>query len=228
MSGIAGFIASSTERPDPSVLERMTRSLQHRGGDAWGYYVDDRFGLGVARPRVMSLESGDRPVTNGDGSVHVVLDGEIYNFPDVRDGLIRRGHRFATACDTEVVAHAWEEYGDQCLPRFNGVFALAIWDQRREELFLARDRRGKKRLYYAVAKGWLIFGSELPAVLVHPAVDHELELATVSRSFGFDLVPEPHSIICGISKLPPGHFLTASNGKVTVQSYWAANVYPEI
>ena len=219
MSGIAGFIASSPERPDPSVLERMTRSLQRQGGDAWGYYVDDRFGFGVARPYMPALESGDRPVTNGDGSVHVVLDGEIYNVADVRDSLTRRGHLFETAGDSEVVAHAWEEYGDQCLRRFNGVFALAIWDERREELFLARDRRGKKRLYSAVAKGWLIFGSELPAVLVHPAVDRELELATVSRSLGFDVVPESQSMICGVSKLPPAHFLTASNGKLTVQSY---------
>jgi len=218
MSGIAGFLAPSSERPDPSVLERMTRSLQHPGGDAWGYYVDDRFGLGVARRLRRAGESGDRPVTNGDGSVHVVLDGSIYNFPEIRDDLVSRGHRFATTGDTEVVAHAWQEFGDSCLSLFNGVFVLAIWDQQREQLFLAGDRMGEKRLYYAVAKGWLIFGSELRAVLAHPAVDHELEL-TVSRSLEFDLVPEPHSIICGISKLPRAHSLTASNGRVTVQSY---------
>lgn len=218
MSGIAGFLAPWSERPDPSVLERMTRSLQHPGGDAWGYYVDDRFGLGVARRLRRAGEHGDRPVTNGDGSVHVVLDGSIYNFPEIRDDLLSRGHRFVTNGDTEVVAHAWQEFGDQCLPLFTGVFVLAIWDQQRQELFLARDHLGEKRLYYAVAKGWLIFGSELRAVLAHPAVDHELEL-TVSRSLEFDIVPEPHSIICGISKLPRGHWLTASNGRVTVQSY---------
>jgi len=227
VSGIAGFVAPLSQRPDPSVLERMTRSVQHRGADVWGYYVDARFGLGVARRRLTDVEGQDQPVSNEDGSVRAVLYGDIYNFQELRDGLVSRGHRFSTGSETEVVAHAWQEYGDQCLPLFNGMFALAIWDDRREQLVLARDRMGDRHLYYAVAKGWLIFASELHAVLVHSAVDYELELATVSRSLGFDFVTEPHSIICGISKLPRAHCLTASNGRVTVQSYWdvSFNVY---
>ena len=130
MSGIAGFIASSPERPDPSVLERMTRSLQRQGGDAWGYYVDDRFGFGVARPYMPALESGDRPVTNGDGSVHVVLDGEIYNVADVRDSLTRRGHLFETAGDSESL--------DRCDQRF----AAAVLEERREPLGYATGGKG--------------------------------------------------------------------------------------
>jgi asparagine synthase (glutamine-hydrolysing) len=218
--GIAGFVAPPGQQPDRRVLERMTASLQHRGPDALGEYVDHRVGLGAARLRVMDLRGGDQPVANEDGSIRVVMNGEIYNFPEVRDGLIRRGHRFATRSDTEVAVHAWEEYGERCLDLFNGMFALAVWDRRREQLFLARDRMGEKPLYYALTAGWLVFGSELRAVLRHPAVPHELELTSVSRYLAFDFVPDPHCLIRGVRKLPPAHWLTVRNGQVTVQRYW--------
>ena len=198
----------------------MTRSLRHRGPDALGYYLDGRVALGAARLRVMDLEAGDQPVTNEDGSVRVVLNGEIYNFAEIREDLASRGHRFVTRTDTEVIAHAWEEYGEQCLDLFNGMFALAVWDRQREQLLLARDRMGEKPLYYAVAKDWLVFGSELRAILAHPAVDHELDLSSVSRYLAFDFVPDPNSLIRGVNKLPPAHYLAAAKGKISVQSYW--------
>jgi asparagine synthase (glutamine-hydrolysing) len=198
----------------------MIGTLRHRGPDAIGYYVEGRVGLGVARLRVIDLATGDQPITNEDRSVHVVLNGEIYNFVELSEQLKARGHEFTTRVDTEVVAHAWEEDGERCVDGFNGMFALALWDRRRESLFLARDRMGEKPLYYAVTGGWLVFGSELRAVLAHPAVSRELDVASISRYLAYDFVPDPHGIIRDVFKLPPGHALTASTGRISRKRYW--------
>jgi len=217
--GIAGFIAPWSEQPDPSVLERMTRSLHHRATDTWGYYVDGRCGLGVARPMDTTADGRDGPATNHDGSVRAVLNGEISNVFEIRGALAQRGHRFATGSDSEVVAHTWQEYGDQCLQQFEGRFAIAIWDERREQLFVARDRIGDQRLYYAVAGGWLIFASELVAVLLHPAVKQEMEFTSGWPYVASEAISDPDSIVLGVNRLPAGHCLTASNARVVVQSY---------
>ncbi len=227
MCGIAGFIAPSGQRVDRRVLERMVASLRHRGPDAVGYHLDGRVGLGIARLRVIDLATGDQPIPNEDGAVHVVLNGEIYNFAALRDDLAAGGHRFRTRSDTEVLVHAWEEYGERCVDHLNGMFAFALWDARREQLFLARDRMGEKPLYYAQGAGWFVFGSELRAVLAHPAVSRELDLEGVSRYLAFDYVPDPHSIIRGVLKLPPGHSLTASDGKLFVETYWEIPFRPD-
>lgn len=227
MCGIVGFVAPPGERADRRLLERMVATLRHRGPDALGYYVNGRVGLGVARLRVIDLETGDQPIANEDGSIHVILNGEIYNFPALRRELTTAGHRFATRSDTEAVVHAWEEYGEHCPEHLNGMFAFALWDQRREALFLARDRMGEKPLYYTVAQGWFLFGSELRALLSHPATGRELDLHGVTRYLAYDFVPDPHSIIRGIRKLPPGHSLTASDGKVRVESYWEIPFRPD-
>jgi asparagine synthase (glutamine-hydrolysing) len=174
MCGIAGVLAPAGEQVDRAWLERMVDALRHRGPDACGYHIEGRLGLGVARLRVIDPETGDQPVANEDGSVRVALNGEIYNFAALRDVLRALGHRFATRSDTEVVAHAWEEFGEHCLEHLDGMFALAVWDRRREQLLLARDRMGEKPLYYAQAGGWLVWGSELRALLAHPAVGREL------------------------------------------------------
>src|ERR687888_2243990 len=148
MCGIAGFLAPPGQRADPAVLDRMVATLRHRGPDSTGCYVDGPVALGVARLRIIDLAGGDQPVGGEDGQVQVVLNGEIYNFPALRRELTTRGHRFTTAGDTEVIAHAWEEAGEGALEDFNGMFAFALWDRRRRTLFLARDRMGEKPLYW--------------------------------------------------------------------------------
>jgi len=140
MCGIAGFLSPDGERADRRLLERMVATLRHRGPDATGYHVDGRLALGVARLRVVDLETGDQPIGNEDGTVHVALNGEIYNFPQLQTALRGLGHRFVTRSDTEVLVHAWEEYGEHCLDQLDGMFAFALWDRRREQLLLARRR----------------------------------------------------------------------------------------
>jgi asparagine synthase (glutamine-hydrolysing) len=227
MCGIAGFVGPPGERAGRRVLERMIGTLRHRGPDALGYHLEGRVGLGVARLRVIDLETGDQPIANEDGSVRAVLNGEIYNFLELRADLAARGHRFATRSDTEVIVHSWEEYGEHCLDTFNGMFAFALWDRRRDQLFLARDRMGEKPLYYALVDGWLVFGSELRALLAHPVVSHELDLPAVSRYLAYEYVPAPHSVVRDIKKLPPAHTLTASGDKVSIQSYWDIPFRPD-
>src|SRR5437867_3076419 len=141
------------------MLERMVRTLAHRGPDTFGFHVDGPAALGIARLRVIDLVTGDQPIGNEDGAVHVALNGEIYGFAALRASLERAGHRFRTASDTEVIVHAWEEYGEHCPDHLNGMFGFAVWDRRREVLFLARDRMGEKPLYYAKVDGWFVFGS---------------------------------------------------------------------
>jgi asparagine synthase (glutamine-hydrolysing) len=225
--GIAGFVAPPGTTADPAVLARMIAELRHRGPDTVGYHVEGRVALGAARLRVIDLETGDQPIGNEDGTIHAVLNGEIYNFPALRAALAAGGHLMATRSDTEVVVHGWEDSGERCVEAFNGMFALALWDRRREQLFLARDRMGEKPLYYAAVAGGLIFGSELRALLAHPRVSRELDLASVSRYLAYDFVPDPHSMIRGVSKLPPAHWLTASGGRVSVRPYWRLAFAPE-
>ena len=227
MCGIAGVLAPAGEQVDRAWLERMVDALRHRGPDACGYHIEGRLGLGVARLRVIDPETGDQPVANEDGSVRVALNGEIYNFAALRDDLRALGHRFATRSDTEVVAHAWEEFGEHCLEHLDGMFALAVWDRRREQLLLARDRMGEKPLYYAQAGGWLVWGSELRALLAHPAVGRELDPQGVARYLAFDFVPDPHSMIRGVRKLAPGEALVAGHDEIAIARYWDLRFRPD-
>ena len=227
MCGIAGFLAPPGERADRAIVERMIGALRHRGPDATGYHVDGRVALGIARLRIIDLHTGDQPIANEDGSAHVVLNGEIYNYRRLREELSALGHRFATRSDTEVIVHGWEEFGDACPEALNGMFAFALWDRRREQLFLARDRMGEKPLYYALADGGLVFASELRALLEHPSVRRRLDLRGVARYLAFDFVPDPHSILAGVHKLPPGTSLTLDAGKARLQRYWEIPFAPD-
>jgi len=227
MCGIAGFIAPAGARADRRVLERMVAVLRHRGPDAAGYHIDGRVALGAARLRVIDLETGDQPIANEDASVHVVQNGEIYNFRVLQRDLTARGHRFATRSDTEAIVHAWEEYGEHCVDHLNGMFAFALWDSNREQLLLARDRMGEKPLYYTATGGWIVFASELHAVLAHPAVSRELDLHAVSRYLAYDFVPAPYSMIRGVAKLPPGHALTVTHDKIATRQYWDIPFRPD-
>src|SRR5207302_704298 len=199
MCGIAGFFVNGGSVDGRPTLRRMTDSLRHRGPDDEGFYVDESVALGVRRLSIIDLETGRQPIANEDGTVWVVQNGEIYNFRELRDELERRGHRFRTASDTEVVVHAYEEYGGEFVSRLDGMFALAVWDAVNRSLILARDRMGEKPLYYYAGPDAFVFGSELRALLEHPAVPRELDLESLSRYLAFEYVPAPHSILVAVA-----------------------------
>ena len=221
MCGITGFLRSSVEEHDRGVLTRMVASLRHRGPDEEGCHVADGVALGVRRLSVIDPATGHQPVTNEDGTIRVVQNGEIYNFRELRERLGRLGHDFTTSSDTEVIAHAYEEYGEKCVDHLDGMFAFAVWDESRRRLFLARDRMGEKPLYYYADGFTFVFGSELRALLEHPAVPRELSLEALSRYLAFEYVPAPDAIIAGVRKLPPGHTLTITAGcKPKLARFW--------
>lgn len=222
MCGIAGF-AQIKEAHPPSleVIAEMLAAIRHRGPDEFGYYCDDRTVLGNARLSIIDLGGGQQPIGNEDGTLWIVFNGEIFNYIELRPKLEALGHRFATQCDTEVVLHLYEEYGPACLPYLNGQFAIAIWDKRRQTLFLARDRVGIRPLFYAVADEQLIFGSEIKALLAHPAVGARISPAALAQLFTFWSVLPPATIFDGVAQLPPGHYLLLQDGRWEIQSYWA-------
>jgi len=198
----------------------MTATLAHRGPDDEGYHVDGPVAFGHRRLQIIDLATGRQPIGNETGTVHAMLNGEIYNYRSLAGMLRERGHRFATSSDTEVIVHAWEEFGEECLAHFNGMFALVVWDAERRTLFAARDRLGEKPFYYAERGGWFIFGSELRALLAHPELAAELDLRGFGRYLTSGYLPDPHTILDGVSKLPPGHYLTVADGKTRVSRYW--------
>jgi asparagine synthase (glutamine-hydrolysing) len=224
MCGIAGMVDMRGERiPDRGLLERMTDTLQHRGPDGSGLHIEAGVGLGHRRLAIIDLEGGRQPLPNEDGSVLVTFNGEIYNFQELARELTAAGHRFATHSDTEVIVHAWEEWGESCVQRFNGMFAFALWDRKRRQLFLVRDRFGVKPLFYAELRdGWLIFGSELKALLRHPGLDRSIEPTAVEDFFALGYVPETKSILARVAKLPPGNTLLLTQGQPVPapRRYW--------
>src|SRR5262249_996385 len=166
MCGIAGIVGTrQADLVDAETVHRMCQSIAHRGPDDEGVYVHGRVGLGMRRLSIIDLSSGGQPIHNEDHSVWVVFNGEIYNFPELRARLVARGHRFYTRTDTEVIVHLYEDYGPDCVHSLRGMFAFALWDQRKERLLLARDRFGKKPLHYALSGGRLLFASEIKALL---------------------------------------------------------------
>ena len=206
----------------------MTDRLRHRGPDGEGFHLDGGLALGARRLSIVDLYTGAQPVTNETGQVWAALNGEIYNHRELRAQLEACGHRFRTHGDTEVLAHAWEEWGEQSVQRLDGMFALAIWDGARRVLFLARDRMGEKPLYYAATPSALVFGSELRALIEHPAVCPELSLGALAAYLAFEYVPDPLSMIAGVAKLPPGHTLTVRPGRAPcVRRYWDVRFEPE-
>lgn len=221
MCGICGF--TLTRRPDydpAEILSWMNEELAHRGPDADGFWSQDGVHLGHRRLSIIDLETGAQPMSNEDGSVVIVFNGEIYNHLALREGLLRRGHIFKTRSDTEVLVHLWEEKGVE-LPEFiEGMFALAIWDRKQKSLFLARDRMGKKPLYWHQGPGVFMFASELGSLLQHPRCPRALDPLSVRRYLLFDCVPAPGCILAGVQKLEPGCCLLLSDGKVTIRRYW--------
>jgi asparagine synthase (glutamine-hydrolysing) len=198
----------------------MTWSLRHRGPDDEGYYTDDGVAFGHRRLSIIDLETGHQPIHNEDESVIAVFNGEIYNFQELRDDLIRKGHRFYTRTDTEVLVHLYEELGEHLVERLNGMFGFAIWDRQTRSLLLARDRIGIKPLYYAFDNGRLAFASELKSLLAVPWVNKELDMRALSLYLTYDYLPCPHSILRGVNKLAPGHYLTYRDGQLREHEYW--------
>jgi asparagine synthase (glutamine-hydrolysing) len=195
MCGISGLVYTDASHPiDRDLIRRLTATLTHRGPDADGFLFDRGAALGHRRLSIIDLSTGDQPIFNEDRTKAVVFNGEIYNFREVRADLEQRGHRFATASDTEVIVHAWEEYGDACVTRLRGMFAIALWDLTSRRLLLARDRVGKKPLYYAHDEERILFASELKALLVDSSVKRALNAEAIDDYLSFGAVPAPRTI----------------------------------
>ena len=198
----------------------MCAAVEHRGPDSRGIHVEAGAGLGIQRLRIIDLVTGDQPIFNEAGDVVVVLNGEIYNFRELREELSARGHTFATHGDTEPIVHLYEELGPACVDRLHGMFGLAIWDARRRRLVLARDRLGKKPLFYSVAGDALSFASELRALLENRDVSREIDLAAIDAYLAFRYIPSPLTAFAAIRKLPPAHRLIYENGQARTERYW--------
>ena len=224
MCGITGIVDMRGERPiDESLLRAMNGVIGHRGPDGDGFHFEPGVGFGHRRLSIIDLEGGKQPLYNEDHTVVVTYNGEIFNFMEVERELLQRGHTFRTRSDTEVIVHAWEEWGVECLKRFNGMFAFAVWDRRAKTLFIARDRLGVKPLYYAeLADGRLIFGSELKALLLHPQLQRRIDPQAVEEYFAFGYVPDPKTIYRDVKKLEPGAYICMKRGDSHVKPvrYW--------
>lgn len=214
MCGITGIVDTRGRRAvDRDLLVRMTDRMAHRGPDGTGYHTIPGAGFGHLRLAIIDVAGGQQPLFNEDGTVFVTYNGEIYNYRELVAELTACGHRFRTHSDTEVIVHAWEEWGEACIERFRGMFAFAVWDERKETLFLGRDRLGKKPVHYAVLPdGMLIFGSELKALLCHPNLERRIDPTAVEDYFALGYVPETKCIYGTVRKLPPAHSLTVRRG----------------
>jgi asparagine synthase (glutamine-hydrolysing) len=230
MCGIAGIVSATGERIESATIHRMCHAIVHRGPDDEGVFVKDGTGLGMRRLSIIDIAGGHQPVFNEDRTVWIVFNGEIYNFPPLREELLKRGHRFSTHTDTEVIVHLYEEMGSDCVSKLRGMFAFALYDERRRKLLMARDRLGKKPLHYAFqndsAHGYrLLFASEIKSILtVAP------ELAIINNKallqyMYFGYVPDPLTTFTQIQKLPAGHLLEFQNGKIDLRQYWELPQY---
>jgi asparagine synthase (glutamine-hydrolysing) len=218
--GIAGTVAAHGDAPAPAALEAMGAALAHRGPNDGTVSVWGRAGFSFRRLSIIDVAGGRQPIDNEDASVHVILNGEIYNYQELRAELEQRGHRFKTRSDVETVVHGYEEYGDAIVKRLRGMFALALWDEKRQRLLLARDRLGKKPLVYWCADGRLSFASEFQALLRDAAVPREADLLAIHHYLTYQYVPAPLTAFRGVRKLPPGHTLVFENGATRVEPYW--------
>lgn len=216
MCGIAGYVGAGA----PELLPAMLGVLKYRGPDDTGTHEEPGVGLGVTRLAIIDLPGGRQPMTNEDGSLWTVFNGEIYNHRHLRPGLEARGHRFQSRSDTEVILHLFEEEGERCVDRLLGMFAFAIWDARRQQLFLARDRMGKKPLYYWHRNGLFLFASEIKALLCYPSVSRSVDWEAFHHYLAFGYTPADRSIFAEIAKLPPAHTALLREGALTLRRYW--------
>ncbi|MEP6944328.1 MAG: asparagine synthase (glutamine-hydrolyzing) [Acidobacteriota bacterium] len=221
MCGIVGFVNNGGRAAGRDVLEAMNRCIVHRGPDDDGFYVEGSVGLAMRRLAIIDLAGGKQPIHNADRTKWIVYNGEIYNYRELREGLLARGHKLYTHSDTEAIIHLYDEYGVDCLKHLRGMFAIAIWDETDKSLFLARDRVGKKPILYShQPNGDLIFGSEFRAVLKHPAVSRDVDYAAIDSYMSYLCVPAPQTAFKQIRKLEPGHWLRWKAGEIETQRYW--------
>jgi asparagine synthase (glutamine-hydrolysing) len=230
MCGFIGIYNLKEAAPvNTSVLRAMNDSIAHRGPDQSGEYFDDFIGLGHRRLSIIDLSNGKQPLFNEDNSVVIVYNGEIYNFQELEKELKGLGHKFGTRCDTEVIVHAWEEWGEACVKRFNGMFAFALWDMNKKLLFLARDHLGIKPLFYSLQQGKLLFGSELKALLKYPNFNKAIDPHAIEEYFAYGYIPDPRSIFKNVWKLPAGQTLVVPFGASNLpepKSYWDLSFKP--
>ena len=221
MCGICGVYEFGARRPvEPDIVPAMLDVIRHRGPDDSGVYRDGEIAMGMRRLSIIDLAGGKQPISNEDGSIVTVFNGEIYNYVELRESLRRRGHRFATNSDTEVIVHLYEDFGEDCVRELRGMFGFAVWDARRQRLFLARDRLGIKPLYYMEHNGALMFGSEIKAILQHPGAEVRLDHSALSHYCSLKYVPAPQTMFADIRALPPGHSLTCDSRGIQTRSYW--------
>jgi len=223
--GIAGRIGRPDEAVEAADVHRMCQTIVHRGPDDQGIYAKGAAGLGMRRLSIIDLAGGRQPIHNEDKSVWVVFNGEIYNFPELRRELEGRGHRFYTHSDTEVIVHLYEEMGADCVKKLRGMFAIALYDERKQSLLLARDRLGKKPLHYALHEGRLLFGSEIKAILAGAPELAEVKTEGLLQYLYFGYIPDPHTVFQRIHKLPPGHLMEYLGGEVKIRKFWDVPEY---
>lgn len=221
MCGICGIYNYNKERYiDEKLIMQMEDAIAHRGPDGRGRYVNEFIGLGHVRLSIIDLAGGSQPISNENKTMWIIFNGEIYNYKAIRKDLRLKGHQFSTDSDTEVIIHAYEEYGTDCVHQLNGMFAFAIWDSRQDTLFLARDRIGIKPLYYAMVDGNFIFGSEIKAILKHPLMDAKVELKAIPEYLFSTVLLDDHTMFKDIKTLQAGHTLLVKNKHVFVNNYW--------
>jgi len=224
MCGIAGFLTNNTDKLTTEHLVAMGNAIAHRGPDAKGEYLDDIVGLCHRRLSILDLsEAGNQPMFSHDQDIVIVFNGEIYNFLDIKKSLEAQGETFVSTTDTEVIIKLYQKHGVECLSYLNGMFAFAIWDKQQQQLFIARDRLGKKPLYYyqdPKEPQRFAFASEIKSILTLPSINKELRLDAVYDFFAYQYVPDPKSIFTDIHKLPPAHYMLVKIGQIDIQAYW--------
>jgi len=229
MCGICGIVKfDADDAVSPALLEAMTDRISHRGPDAFGYFLEKQVGLGHRRLSIIDLSGGKQPMFNEDGTVVIVFNGEIYNFAELTAELVARGHVFNTRSDTETIIHAYEEYGDDCVTRFRGMFAFALWDRRKQRLLIARDRLGIKPVYYYEGREAFVFASEIKSLLEAPNVPREVDETALNLYLSLRYVPGPRTMFKEILKLQPGHLLVMDESGVRIRKYWDVTYGPPV
>jgi asparagine synthase (glutamine-hydrolysing) len=225
--GICGKLALDREaRVSPELLKSMADTIYHRGPDDEGFYLSGPVGLGFRRLSIIDLNTGHQPISNEDGTVWIVFNGEIYNYQELREFLLSKGHKFSSKTDTEVIVHLYEEFGEACVEKLRGMFGFAIWDERQKSLFLARDRVGIKPLYYWLSDKALVFGSEIKAILADPEVKAEVDPRLIDRFLSFYYVPGEETLLKNVRKLAPGSTMLVKDGKASIKQYWDLHFEP--
>ena len=227
MCGICGVSYSDHQIPEQNLMEDMTRAIVHRGPDSDGFHVEPGVGLGVRRLAIIDVKGGDQPIPNEDESLWIVFNGESHNFPELYADLIKRSHEFRTRSDTECILHLYEEYGDECVSYLRGQAAFALWDRKNRKLLLARDRMGKKPIYYTIQNGTLYFASELSALFVALPHKPEINLEAIDLYLSLQYIPDPLTAYQGVYKLPPAHRLIWQHGEAKLERYWDFTYQPK-